>query len=104
MHPLTLIALGGLAVLVLSWLIVSFLSPSPARRRLEWIGATSMYVTLLAFFSRQLHDAVGDDSLVRMFAFGFLVTIFGLGFLISIAKLLAALGGRGADAKPSATH
>lgn len=99
-----MVALGGLGVLVVTWLVVSFLSPSPARRRLEWIATTAMYVTLLAFFSRQLHDAVVDDSLVRMFAFGLLVVIFGLGFAISGVRLVGALAGRGASAKSSATH
>jgi hypothetical protein len=104
LHILSLIALGGLAFLVIAWLVVSFLSPGAGRRKLEWLAATSMYVTLLAFFSRQLHDAIVDDSLARMFAFGFLVVIFALGLVISAARTIRALSGRGDAGKASATH
>jgi len=104
LHILSMIALGGLAFLVIAWLVVSFLSPGAGRRKLEWLAATAMYVTLLAFFSRQLHDAIVDDSLARMFAFGFLVVIFGLGLVISSVRTIGALTGRSGPAKSSATH
>jgi hypothetical protein len=104
LHILNVVALGALAVLVIAWLAVSFLSPGARRRPLEWIAATAMYVALLAFFSRQLLDAVADDSLVRMFAFGFLVTVFGLGLVISTWRTVAALAGRAGSAGTGATH
>lgn len=104
MHILSVIALAGLAVLVVVWLVVSFLSPTPRRRVFEWIAATAMYVTLLAFFSRQLHDAIGDGSWVRMFAFGFLVTIFGIGLAISSVRTIRAMIGGGDGAHAGATH
>lgn len=104
MHILTVVALSALAVLVLAWLAVSFMAPSPRRRTLEWLGATAMYIALLAFFGRQLHAAIAGEAWIRTFAFGFLVAVFGIGLGISTARTLRALAGRAGAGESGATH
>ena len=103
MHILTIVALSALAVLVVSWLVVSFLAPSPRRRMLEWLAATAMYVALLAFFGRQLQSAIVGEAWIRTFAFGFLVAVFSIGFAISCVRTLGAAASRGGS-ESSATH
>lgn len=104
MHILTIIALSALAVLVVGWLVVSFLAPSPRRRALEWFSATAMYVALLAFFGRQLHVAIAGEAWIRTFAFGFLVVVFGIGLTISTVRTIGGLAGRGGADTSGATH
>ena len=104
MHILTVVALSALAVLVVTWLAVSFLAPSPRRRALEWLSATAMYVALLAFFGRQLHAAIVGEAWIRTFAFGFLVAVFGIGLGISTARTIRALAGRTDGGESSTTH
>jgi hypothetical protein len=95
---------SALGVVVLGWLVVSFLAPGAQRRKIEWIGATGLYVVLLGLFSNGLRGAIADDSWLRMFAFGFLVVIFGLGLVISSVRTIGALLGRGGSAGAGATH
>jgi hypothetical protein len=104
LHILTIIALSALAVLVVCWITVSFLAPSPRRRALEWLSATAMYVALLAFFGRQLHTAIVGEAWIRTFAFGFLVFVFGIGFTISTVRTIGGLAGRGHAGDSGATH
>lgn len=104
MHILTVVALAALAVLVVAWLAVSLLAPSPRRRAIEWLAATALYVALLAFFGRQLYEAIAGEAWIRTFAFGFLVAVFGIGFGISTARTIRALAGRAGDGEPGATH
>jgi hypothetical protein len=95
----------ALAVVVLGWLLVSFLSPNARRRRIEWLAATGLYVVLLGLFSNGLRGAIADDSLLRMFAFGFLTLIFGIGLVISSVRTIGALLGRGGSGGGAgATH
>lgn len=103
MQILTVVALSALAVLVMCWLVVSFLKPSPRRRMLEWLAATAMYVALLAFFGRQLQSAIVGEAWIRTFAFGFLVAVFSIGFTISSVRTLGALTSR-SGGESSATH
>jgi hypothetical protein len=104
LHILTVVALSALAVLVVTWLVVSFLAPSPRRRLLEWLAATAMYVALLAFFGRQLHTAIAGEAWIRTFAFGFLVAVFSIGFAISVVRTIRALLRPSGPSESGATH
>ena len=95
---------SALAVLVLGWLAVSLLRPSPNRRRVEWLATTSMYVFLLSLFVNLLLRAIATDSLAGMIAFGMLATMFAGGLLVSTARTLGALAGRSPSSGSSATH
>jgi protein-S-isoprenylcysteine O-methyltransferase Ste14 len=94
----------ALGVVVLGWLVVSFLSPNAQRRKVEWIAATGLYVVLFGLFSNGLRSALADDSLVRTFAFGFLVVIFGSGLAISTVRTIGALLGKAGSGGAGATH
>jgi hypothetical protein len=94
----------ALGVVVLGWLVVSFLRPDAQRRKFEWLAATGLYVVLLGLFSNGLRGAIADDSLVRTFAFGFLVVIFGTGLVISSVRTIGALLGKGGSGGAGAAH
>lgn len=100
-HP---VLTAALAVLVLGWLLVSLLRPSANRRRVEWLATTSMYVFLLGLFVNLLTRAIASDWLIGMIAFGMLTGIFSCGLLVSTVRTFAALSGRAATSKASATH
>jgi lysylphosphatidylglycerol synthetase-like protein (DUF2156 family) len=104
LHVLVTIALSAIAVVVIGWLAVSFLNPGVQRRRIEWIAATALYVTLLAFFLNLLRRSIADDSTVGMVAFGFLAFMFACGLSVSSVRMIRALAGGSRDAKASATH
>jgi hypothetical protein len=88
-----IVGYAGLAVLVLSWLVVSFTQPSPRRALVEWIGASAMYVALLSLFVHLLGRALASESTVGMIAFGFLVIFFGVGLVLCLVQTLASLRG-----------
>jgi fucose 4-O-acetylase-like acetyltransferase len=103
-HVLSLIATAAAVVVALTWLVVSFSAPTPRRRGIEWLGATSLYVALLAFFVNLLRRAIVSGSEAGMIGFGFLTTVFAIGLVISVWKMVAALRGRAGSDKASATH
>lgn len=84
---------GGLAVLVVAWLLVSFTSPSPRRAVVEWLGALGLYVALLSLFVHLLGRALESDSTVGTIGFGFLVLFFASGLVLCLAQMLASLRG-----------
>jgi len=104
LHFLATIAVSAIAVVVIGWLVVSFLQPGVQRRRFEWIAATALYVALLSFFLNLLRRSIADDSTAGMIAFGFLAFMFTCGLGVSVVRMIAALGGRASSAKASATH
>ena len=93
----------GLALLVISWLVVSFSEPGPRRAVVEWIGACGMYAALLALFVILSLRAQESGSTPAMVAFGFLVALFGSGLVVSLVQGAFALRGPG-RATSSATH
>jgi hypothetical protein len=96
---------GGcaLAVLVASWLVVSFSAPGRRRTVVEWIAATAIYAVLFMLFFHLVRDAIEDDSTTRLVAFGFLCAFFAGGLLVSLYHTFASLRGDG-DSGPSATN
>jgi hypothetical protein len=99
-----MIAVGAVAVVAIGWLAVSFLAPTPQRRKIEWIAATALYVALLAFFINLVRRSLASDNEAGVIAFGFLTGMFAIGLVIASVKTIAALRGSGAGKQSSATH
>ena len=104
MHVLSTISTAAIAVVVVGWLVVSFLKPGAARRKFEWIAATSLFVALLCFFLNLLRRSIATDNEAGMIAFGFLSVMFTCSLAVSSVRTIRALTGRVADTKSSATH
>ena len=94
---------GAVALLVVLWLAVSFMTPGRRRETLEWTAATSMYVALLMLFTSLVRAAHADDSTLRLVAFGSLWVVFAGGFLVSSVNTLRSLRSP-AKEQVSATH
>ncbi len=76
---------------MLLWLLVSFSEPGPRRDALEWLGATAMYVALLALFLNLTNAAREADNTLALVAFGFLAVVFGLGMLVSLVNTVRSV-------------
>ncbi len=85
------IGYGGIAILVVAWLVVSFTESSPRRAVVEWLGAFGLYVALLSLFSHLLGRALESDSTLGMIAFGFLAIFFAAGLLLCAVQVFASL-------------
>jgi len=97
------VAYGAGGVLVLSWLIISFMAQNSGRTVIEWIATTSMYLLLCVLFVHLVSRALESGNNVALVAFGFLCALFGSGLAVSIAQSLMALGGP-KKAEASATN
>jgi hypothetical protein len=84
--------LSGLGVLVLGWLIVSFMAPGRIRKPIEWIAALGLYIALLSFFFYHAREAWQGDHLIRLAAFGLLAALFGSGTLVAVVRFAKSLG------------
>ena len=104
MNPISMIAVGAVAVVVIGWLAVSFLGPTPQRRKIEWLAATALYVALLGLFVNLVRRSIASDNEAGIIAFGFLAGMFTIGLVIASLKTLAALRGSSAGKQSSATH
>lgn len=104
MSPIGMVGFGALGVLVLLWLVISFSAPSPRRTALEWLAATTLYVSLSMLFLNLVLRARAGDSTVGLVAFGFLLVVFGSGFFVSLYNTLRALGGGQQAAATQATN
>jgi predicted branched-subunit amino acid permease len=99
-----MIAIGAAAVVAIAWLAVSFIRPSAGRRRIEWLGATALYVALLAMFVNLVRRSIESDNEAGMIAFGFLTAMFSIGLVIASIRTIAALRGGSAAKDSGATH
>ena len=88
---------------MLLWLLVSFSEPGPRRDVLEWLGATAMYVALLALFVNLTNAARESDNTLALVAFGFLTLVFGIGLIVSLVNTLRSQRGLG-KSESSATN
>jgi hypothetical protein len=96
---LKIVGFSSLSLLVIGWLVVSFLSPGKARSRLAWVAATFMYLALLCLFTNLFQEAFHAESLLGMIAFGFLGAIFISGVLVSTVKTVGQFIGRGSPSQ-----
>lgn len=100
---MNLVAGCALVVLVVGWLIISFMSPGPRREPLEWLSAAALYALLTSLFFELIQRAREQDNDFALVAFGFLAVLFGMGLLVTLYRTLAALRG-GGDSGISATN
>jgi len=103
MSPTSLAALIGLGVLVVGWLLVVVMRPSPARAVVEWIATTAMYVALGSWFLGLSRGAWAEGHVWLLVPFGFLTVLFAGGLCVSLYKTAAEILGRGSGFS-SATH
>lgn len=85
------VAIGAVAAVAVIWLVVSFTRPGKGRTLLEWLGATGLYVALLALFINLFLAASQADSLAGQIGFGLLVFIFGSGLAVTLVKTALSL-------------
>ncbi len=95
---------SGVAVLIVSWLVVSFAGPGQLRDRSAWLGAVALYVALGSLFLSLFLRARAGDSWLGMLGFGFLMIFFAAGLVLATHRLLRALAGRSAARVDSATN
>lgn len=104
MSPYSLVALVGLGVLVVGWLLVVFLRPGPLRAVVEWVATTAMYVTLASWFLGLSLEAHAEGRTWALVPFGFLTVLFCAGLCVSLYKTAAQLAGRASPTTGSATN
>ena len=104
MSWLAAVGWGAGALLVVLWLVVSFMEQGRRREIVEWVAATSMYVALLMLFTSLVQDARADQSTVRLVAFGFLWLVFAGGGLVSAVNTLRSLRSAAKAQAQSPTH
>ena len=91
---LKIVGFTSLTLLVIGWLVVSFLAPGKTRSRVAWVAATCMYLALLCLFANLFQAALLEESLLGMIAFGFLGAIFIGGVVVSTFKTVGEFIGR----------
>jgi hypothetical protein len=104
LSPLAWVGWSGVAVLVVSWLIVSFTAPGPLRDRAAWLGAVAFYVAFGCLFLSLFLRAHAGGSWLGRIGFGFLMVFFASGLLLATYRLLRSLSGRSAAGFDSATN
>ena len=92
---LKIVGFSSLSLLVIGWLVVSFLAPGKTRSRVAWVAATCMYLALLCLFANLFQSALREESMLGMLAFGFLGAVFVGGVVVSAVKTVGELVGRG---------
>ncbi len=100
----TEILIGSGIVLVIGWLLVSFLPDGRARSVFEWVSAVAMYSAIGSIMFRLLHRFWIDDNMILVGLFAFLCFIFSSGLLVSLVMTLRAAAGKDVGAGASATH
>jgi len=95
---------SAVAVVVVGWLVVSFLPAGAGRTRAAWLAATAMYVAFLSLFSSLLLRAREADSLAGTLGFGFLSALFGAGLLVALVRTIRSLAGPAGGSAYHAAH
>jgi uncharacterized membrane protein len=98
---LKIVGRTSFGLLVIGWLVLSFLAPGKVRSRLAWVAATFMYLALLCFFTFHFQEAFRGESVALMIAFGFLTLIFLAGLLVSGVKTVGEFIGRAPRSGPT---
>ena len=97
------VGFGAVAVLVLSWLVVSFARSDQVQARVSWLAATCLYLALASLFLSLCMRAWEEDAMLVLVAFGFLLFVFVSGFCVSLVRTLGAFL-RSGSAGSHATH
>ncbi len=98
---LEIVGYTSLGLLVILWLVISFLAPGKARSRIAWVAATCMYLALLCLFTYHFLDAFREGSVVLMIALGFLGVVFLCGVVVSGVKTVGQFVGRSSQSGPT---
>ena len=96
---LKIVGFSSLSLVVIGWLVVSFLAPGKARSRLAWVAATCLFLALLCLFTNLFQEAFHAESLLGMIAFGFLGAIFISGAVVSTFKTVGQFIDRGSPSQ-----
>ena len=96
---LKIVGFGSVALLVLGWLIVSFLKEGAWRARLSRLSSAFHYLALVSLFTNLTQEAWEAGRWVLVVPFGFLLCVFVSGFGVSVVKFIGQLvGGQGESA------
>jgi hypothetical protein len=101
--PFSLVAAVGATILVIGWISIVILKPSPARDLLGWIGATALYLALASWFVGLSLEVWHEQRWALLVAFGFLAFMFSTGLLVSLYRTVLQIAGR-SSATQSATN
>src|SRR5262245_21888558 len=101
---IALVGYTGVAVVVVAWLVVSFLAPSRTRSLVEWIGACGLYLALVSLFTNLALRAQASGSTAGLVGFGLLLALFGSGFVVSLVQTALAIRSPGGSTSVNATH
>jgi hypothetical protein len=99
---LKIVGFSAVGLLVLGWLVLSFMAEGRARNLLARLSSAALYLALASLFTNLTQGAWADDRTVLLIPFGFLWLVFMAGFLVSLVKWLGELRGKGDAAH--ATH
>jgi O-antigen ligase len=97
---LKIVGFASLSLLVIGWLVVSFLAAGKTRSRVAWVAVTCMFLALLCLFVNLFQSALREESMLGMIAFGFLGAMFSGGVVVSTVKTVGEFIGR-AGTEPS---
>ena len=102
--PIAIVGYAGVTVVVIAWLFVSFTAPSERRTVVEWIGASGLYLALVALFTNLALRAQASGSTAALVGFGFLLALFASGLVVSVVQTLMAVRGPSGRVSADATH
>lgn len=98
------IGFSAVGVVVLGWLVVSFLPRGRARSVLEWLSTIALYVALASLFANLVARAHAAGNWLALVAFGLLLVVFLGGLVVSITMMIRELTGTGGAGPVDATH
>jgi hypothetical protein len=93
----------ALGLLVLGWLVVSFLAPGRTQRLAARLSAAALYLALACLFTQLTQQNFAKGRAFLFVPFGFLLGIFVTGFFWTLVKWVRELATAG-DSSASATH
>jgi hypothetical protein len=102
--PIGIVGFAAAGLLVVLWLVVSFMPRGPGRDTLEWTAACCMYLALLMLFVNLTLRARAGDSTLGLVAFGFLAVVFAGGLCVAGFQTLRSLRGGPRKKQASATN
>ena len=80
MAILKIVGFSAVGLLVLGWLVTSFLPEGPGRMRVARLASIALYLALASLFTNLTQNAWADDRTALLIPFGFLWVVFIAGF------------------------
>lgn len=97
------VGFSAVGLLVLGWLVVSFLAPGRSQRLAARLSAAALYLALVCLFTQLTQENFAKGRAILYVPFGFLLGIFVTGFFWTLVKWVRELGSAG-ESSASATH